>query len=72
VAIVNGMPVGITHVSLEKPREVWLRATRTDPNYRRIGVATAITEKYLKFAKQKGAKVARLATQSNNVATQSV
>ena len=72
MATVNGMPVGIAHVSLDKPEEVWLRAARTDPNYRRIGVATAITEKCLKFAKQKGAKVAQLATQSNNVAVQAV
>jgi ribosomal protein S18 acetylase RimI-like enzyme len=72
VAIIDGVPVGITHVSVDKPNEVWLSAARTDPKYRRLGVATAITRKCLEHAKRKGAKVARLATESDNVAAKAV
>ena len=72
VATINSVPVGISHLSIDKPYEVWLSGARTDPNYRRIGVATAITKKCLKYAKKKGARVARLATESDNVAAKAV
>lgn len=72
VATINGIPVGISQLSIDKPYEVWLSAARTDPNYRRIGVATAITKKCLEYAKKKGAKVARLVTESGNIAAQAV
>ena len=72
VATVNGVPVGISHINIDKSNEVWLRGARTDPNYRRIGVATAVTEKCLQYAKHKGAKVVRLVTESTNIAAQRV
>jgi RimJ/RimL family protein N-acetyltransferase len=72
VATVDSVPVGISHLSVDRPYEVWLSAARTDPNYRRMGVATAITRKCLEYAKKKGAKVARLVTESNNKAAQAV
>jgi RimJ/RimL family protein N-acetyltransferase len=72
VATINGVPVGISHLSVDKPGEVWLSAARTDPNYRRMGVATTITRKCLEYAKKKGAKTARLVTESNNKAAQAV
>lgn len=72
VATIDGMPVGISHLNVDKPGEVWLSAARTDPNYRRMGVATAITRKCLEYAKKKEAKVARLVTGSNNKAAQAV
>jgi GNAT superfamily N-acetyltransferase len=60
------------HLSVDKPHEVWLSGARTDPNYRRMGVATTITKKCLDYAKRKGAKVARLTTESDNTAAQAV
>ncbi len=72
VATINGVPVGISHLSVDKPREVWLSAARTNPKYRRMGVATAITRKCLEYAKRKGAEVARLVTESDNVAALAV
>lgn len=72
VATIKGVPVGISHVSIDKPHEAWLRGARTDPDYRRKGVATAITRKCLEYAKSKGAKVARLVTESDNKAAQAV
>ena len=72
IATIDGVPVGIAHLSIDKPHEVWLSGARTDPNYRRIGVATAITKKCLDYAKRKAAKVARLTTESDNTAAQAV
>jgi RimJ/RimL family protein N-acetyltransferase len=72
IATIDGVPVGITHLSIDKTHEVWLGGARTDPNYRRMGVATAITKKCLDYAKGKGAKVARLTTESDNTAAQAV
>jgi ribosomal protein S18 acetylase RimI-like enzyme len=67
VATIDDVPVGISHLSIDKPHEVWLSGARTDPKYRRMGVATAITKKCLEYARKKGAKVARLVTESDNV-----
>ena len=72
VATIDGVPVGISHVSVDKPHEAWLRGARTDPNYRLKGVATAIARKCLEYTKKKGAKVMRLVTESDNEAAQAV
>jgi RimJ/RimL family protein N-acetyltransferase len=72
VATINGAPVGISKLNMDKPHEVWLSGARTDPNYRQMGVATAITKKCLKYAQHKGAKVARLVTESDNMAARTV
>ena len=72
IATIDGVPVGITHLSIDKPHEVWLSGARTDPNYRRMGIATAITKKCLEYTKRKAAKVARLVTESDNIAAQTV
>jgi len=72
VATINGVSVGISYLSIDKPHEVWLSGARTDPNYRRMGIATAITKKCLEYAKHKGTKVARLTTESDNIAAQAV
>jgi len=68
VATVDGVPVGIQHITIDKPNEAWLSGSRTAPNYRRMGVATAITMKCLEYAKSMGVKVARLVTESDNKA----
>ena len=72
VATINGVPVGISHLSCLRSDEVWLSGARTDPNYRRRGVMTAITKKCLEYAKTKNAKVARLVTDFDNVAARAV
>jgi RimJ/RimL family protein N-acetyltransferase len=72
IATIDRVAVGISHLSMDKPHEVWLSGARTDPNYRRMGIATAITKKCLEYAKRKGAKVVRLTTESDNIAAQTV
>lgn len=68
VATINDVPVGISHVKILKQGEAWLEAARTDPNYGRKGVATAITKECFKFALQKDVKLVRLVTASDNTA----
>ncbi|MBS7615642.1 GNAT family N-acetyltransferase [Candidatus Bathyarchaeota archaeon] len=68
VATIDGAPVGISHVTIDKPGEAWLSGARTAPNFRRMGIASAIAQKCLEYAKSRGAKVARLVTESDNKA----
>ncbi len=68
VAAVDDVPVGIQHITIDKPGEAWLSGARTAQNYRRMGVATAITMKCLEYAKGRGVKVARLVIESDNEA----
>jgi hypothetical protein len=68
VATVDDVPVGIQHITIDKPWEAWLSGARTAPQYRRMGVATAITVKCLEYAKSVGVKVARLVTEAANTA----
>lgn len=68
VATVDGVPVGVQHVTIDKPGEAWLSGARTAPQYRRMGVATAITVKCLEYAKSMGVKVVRLVTEAANTA----
>ena len=70
VGVMDGKPVGITNVVIIKEGEAWLRGARTHPEYRRRGVITAITRKCLEFAAEKGARKARLVTESTNIPAQ--
>jgi len=70
VGLIDGKPVGNTNVTILKEGEAWLRGARTHPEYRRRGVNKAITIKCLEFAAEKGAKIARLVTDSTNLPAQ--
>jgi N-acetylglutamate synthase-like GNAT family acetyltransferase len=73
VATINDVPVGLSRVKVDiSKKEAWLSAARTAPEHRRKGVATAIAKKCLEYAKQKGARKARLVTSSNNKAARIV
>lgn len=72
VATVNNTPVGLMNVLLSKPGEAWLRAARTHPDYRGQGIATLLSKACLSFARENNAKVARLITDSDNLAAQRV
>lgn len=64
----NGESVGIMRVSLPKRQEAWLQAARTHPDHRRRGIATALAKACLEWAEDKGARVVRLSTDSDNYA----
>lgn len=65
-ATLNDKPVGIMHVSLQKPGEAWMQGARTDPQFRRKGVATALAEACLRWAVDRGVEIVRLVTDSDN------
>lgn len=69
-ATLNDKPVGIMRVCLQKPSEAWLQAARTDPQYRRRGVATALTDACLQWAVKREAEIVRLGTDSDNQVAQ--
>lgn len=70
VATVEGKPVGMSHVTTLKSGEAWLEGARTAPEFRQRGVASLLNKASLEFAAKKGAKVARLVTDSNNLIAQ--
>lgn len=71
-ATLNDKPIGVMRVCLQKPGETWLQAARTDPQYRRRGIATALTSACLQWAVKRGAEIARLGTDSDNQIAQKV
>lgn len=66
VATSDGTPVGITHMRMLTPQEVWLEGMRVDPAYRNQGIAKALNVASLEEAQRRGATVARLLTESTN------
>lgn len=66
VAELEGLPIGIQHVSFPSAREAYLQGMRVDPAVRRQGVATALLRAGLALARRQGARVARLLTRSDN------
>jgi len=72
VATLDGKPVGITHLEIDGSDGAWLSGARTDRNYRRLGVATTANLRAMKYAKEKGATVARLCTRGDNRRAQAV
>src|SRR2546422_7234768 len=66
VAAVDGKPVAVSRFRMLTPTEAWLEGMRVDPAYRRRGLAAAINNEMLAEAMRRGAKVARLITESTN------
>jgi GNAT superfamily N-acetyltransferase len=66
VATENAVPVGVAKVTLLTPTEAWLEGLRVDPRCRRHGMASQFQTRCLELARQMGARVARLATGSQN------
>ena len=65
-------PVGIGHVDLQDSITAWLEGGRVDPKLRRKGVGTRVAKACMAYARQKGRKIARLATSKRNVASYSL
>jgi len=68
VATVDGKPVGVAHFRMLNATEAWLEGMRIDPAYRQQGLARAINNTMLAEAMRRGATVARLITESTNIA----
>ena len=69
VAVLDGQPVGISHMRMLNETDAWLEGLRVDPDYRNRGIATALDTASLEEAIRRGATNARLITASTNEAT---
>jgi len=67
VADYGGRPVAVVHAWMISPTEGWLEGMRTDPRYRRRGIATRLNAGAVSMLREMGARVVRLASHSENV-----
>ncbi|MGO8946596.1 MAG: N-acetyltransferase family protein [Ktedonobacterales bacterium] len=70
VAVAGGLPVGLIHLAMLSTEDAWIEGIRVDPRARRQGIGRVLTSQALVRARQRGAQVARLFTDSDNVASQ--
>lgn len=61
-------PLAFAHVRLLSPREGWLAAARVAPAYRRQGIGSQLNRAATAWLRERGAQVARLTTDEDNVA----
>jgi hypothetical protein len=60
--------VSIAHATILSQREAWFEGMRVHPNFRGRGIAQAVTCAMLDFARAKGCRVVRLASNLDNFA----
>ncbi|MGB8646654.1 MAG: GNAT family N-acetyltransferase [Anaerolineae bacterium] len=70
VAEVEGRVVGNLHVAFLGNREGWMEGMRVHPDYRKLGVATALDQAGQSVARQARCRQVRLETASDNLAAQ--
>lgn len=70
VALAGERPVGIVHMRMMSGDEAWIEGIRVDPAERRQGVGRVLTSRALAAAHERGATVARLFTDHDNLASQ--
>jgi len=61
-------PVALCHVTMLSSSEGWLEAARVHPEWRRTGLGSALNHAGVEWARDRGARVIRLATEASNVA----
>ncbi len=72
VAEADGQPVGMAMCTRPSDDEGWLQGLRVHPDYRRHGIARALTAYQIDWLRDKGATVARLAVYVSNLASQNL
>lgn len=70
VAALEGRAVGMVHVQMLSATEAWLEGIRVDPALRRRGVGRALTARALDISRERGAQVARMFIDGDNIASQ--
>lgn len=68
VAELGGQVVSLNKVTIQPAGQIWLEGMRVDPEYRGRGIASRCLDWNLAFARERGARVVRLATGSHNTA----
>ena len=59
-------PVAMAHVILLSPTEGWLEGARVHPEHRRSGLGSALNDAGVGWARERGARVMRLAIEADN------
>jgi ribosomal protein S18 acetylase RimI-like enzyme len=72
VAVAGTQPVGLIHLRMMSPDESWIEGVRVDPTARRQGVGRVLVSRALVTARERGAQVARLFTDYDNLPAQSL
>jgi GNAT superfamily N-acetyltransferase len=67
----DDVPVAVSRAQLVTPTEAWLSAARVHPDHRRSGMGSAMNDHAVNWARERGALVARLATERDNQAARS-
>lgn len=70
VGVVDDQPIGMTHVAFLGDGAAWMEGMRVHPAHRRRGVAAALVAAGHNYARTAGHALARLATDSDNIAAQ--
>ncbi len=60
--------VGVSNTVMLSPTEAWLEGARVHPGHRRRGIGSLMNRAGLHWARQRGARVARLAAEEENAA----
>ena len=63
-------PIAIARVGLLTPSEAWMQGARVHPDWRRRGIATALGDSLIDWAREREALVARLAVEDWNTVAQ--
>jgi GNAT superfamily N-acetyltransferase len=67
----DDIPVALSRTQMLSPTEGWLSAARVHPDHRRSGMGMAMNDFGVDWARERGALVARLATEAENEAARS-
>ncbi|MGQ4833769.1 MAG: GNAT family N-acetyltransferase [Candidatus Asgardarchaeia archaeon] len=67
VAIVDGKPVGILHVSFLTSEIAWLEGARVHPKFRGKGIGSRLTEAAVNWCTEKGIKLVGFTTADDNI-----
>jgi GNAT superfamily N-acetyltransferase len=67
----HDVPVALSRSQMLSATEAWLSAARVHPDHRRSGMGTAMNDFEVNWARERGALVARLATEEDNEAARS-
>lgn len=64
----DDVPLALAHARMLSPTEGWLEGARVHPDHQRQGMGMTMNAAGVAWAKEQGAKVVRLATETDNVA----
>lgn len=70
VATIDERVVGVAHAYLQTSGHAWLEGVRVHRNFRGQGIAGKLNKALIEYARENGAKIARLCTGADNKASQ--